>query len=74
MRMTTAVILSIIALLPTLLPLSSIDWWWVRIWDFPLLVQLSHEPEHQSEQELPRADEAERRQAEEKLERVREER
>jgi endonuclease/exonuclease/phosphatase (EEP) superfamily protein YafD len=35
MRMTTAVILSMIALLPTLLPLSSVDWWWVRIWDFP---------------------------------------
>jgi endonuclease/exonuclease/phosphatase (EEP) superfamily protein YafD len=37
MRMTTAVILSMIALLPTLLPLSSVDWWWVRIWDFPRL-------------------------------------
>jgi endonuclease/exonuclease/phosphatase (EEP) superfamily protein YafD len=37
MRMTTAVILSIIALLPKLLPLSSVDWWWVRIWDFPRL-------------------------------------
>jgi endonuclease/exonuclease/phosphatase (EEP) superfamily protein YafD len=35
MRMTTAVILSMIALLPTLLSLSSVDWWWVRIWDFP---------------------------------------
>jgi hypothetical protein len=35
---------------------------------------LSYEPERQSEQELPRAEEAERRQAEEKLERVREER
>jgi len=35
--MTTAVILSMIALLPTLLPLSSVDWWWVRIWDFPRL-------------------------------------
>jgi endonuclease/exonuclease/phosphatase (EEP) superfamily protein YafD len=41
---------------------------------FPLLVELSYEPERQGEQELPRADEAERRQAEEKLERVREER
>jgi endonuclease/exonuclease/phosphatase (EEP) superfamily protein YafD len=41
---------------------------------FPLLVELSYEPERQSEQELPRADEAERREAEEKLERVREER
>jgi endonuclease/exonuclease/phosphatase (EEP) superfamily protein YafD len=37
MRMTTAVILSMIALLPTLLPLASVDWWWVRIWDFPRL-------------------------------------
>jgi endonuclease/exonuclease/phosphatase (EEP) superfamily protein YafD len=41
---------------------------------FPLLVELSYEPEHQWEQELPRTDAAERRQAEEKLERVREER
>ncbi len=31
MRMATAVILSMIALLPTLLPLSSLDWWRVRI-------------------------------------------
>lgn len=37
MRITTAVILSMIALLPTLLPLSSVDRWWVRIWDFPRL-------------------------------------
>jgi endonuclease/exonuclease/phosphatase (EEP) superfamily protein YafD len=37
MRMTAAVMLSTIALLPTLLPLSSVDWWWVRIWDFPRL-------------------------------------
>jgi endonuclease/exonuclease/phosphatase (EEP) superfamily protein YafD len=37
MQVTTAVILSMIVLLPTLLPLSSIDWWWVRIWDFPRL-------------------------------------
>ncbi len=22
-------------LLPTLLPLSSVEWWWVRVWDFP---------------------------------------
>jgi endonuclease/exonuclease/phosphatase (EEP) superfamily protein YafD len=41
---------------------------------FPLLVELSYEPEHQEVQELPRADGAERQQAEEKLERVREER
>jgi endonuclease/exonuclease/phosphatase (EEP) superfamily protein YafD len=41
---------------------------------FPLLVELSYEPERQSEQELPRADEAEHGEAEEKLERVREER
>jgi endonuclease/exonuclease/phosphatase (EEP) superfamily protein YafD len=39
---------------------------------FPLLVELSYEPERQEEQELPRADEAERREAEEKLEGVRE--
>jgi endonuclease/exonuclease/phosphatase (EEP) superfamily protein YafD len=37
MRMSTAVILSMIVLLPTLLPLSSVDWWWVRMWDFPRL-------------------------------------
>ncbi len=24
-----------ILLLPTLLPLWSVEWWWVRIWDFP---------------------------------------
>jgi endonuclease/exonuclease/phosphatase (EEP) superfamily protein YafD len=41
---------------------------------FSLLVELSYEPERQSEQEPPRADEAERREAEEKLERVREKR
>ena len=35
--MTTVIILSVIALLPTLLPLSTVDWWWVRIWDFPRL-------------------------------------
>jgi endonuclease/exonuclease/phosphatase (EEP) superfamily protein YafD len=40
----------------------------------PVLVELSYEPERESEQEFPRADEAERRQAEEKLKRVREER
>jgi hypothetical protein len=37
MRMTTAVILSMIALLPTIWHLSSVDWGWVRIWDFPRL-------------------------------------
>jgi endonuclease/exonuclease/phosphatase (EEP) superfamily protein YafD len=37
MRLTTAVILSMTALVPTLLPLSSVDRWWVRIWDFPRL-------------------------------------
>jgi hypothetical protein len=41
---------------------------------FPLLVELSYEPERQGEQEFPRAEETERREAEEKLERVREER
>jgi endonuclease/exonuclease/phosphatase (EEP) superfamily protein YafD len=41
---------------------------------FPLLVELSYEPERQGEQEIPRADERERREAEEKLERVREKR
>jgi endonuclease/exonuclease/phosphatase (EEP) superfamily protein YafD len=41
---------------------------------FPLLVELSYEPERQGEQELPRADEAEHREADEKLERVQEER
>jgi endonuclease/exonuclease/phosphatase (EEP) superfamily protein YafD len=42
MWMTTAVILAMIALLPTLLPLSSVDWWWVRIWDFPRLQLAVH--------------------------------
>ena len=37
MRIGTAVILAVIALLPTILPLFSVDWWWVRIWDFPRL-------------------------------------
>jgi endonuclease/exonuclease/phosphatase (EEP) superfamily protein YafD len=37
MRMTTAAILSVIVLVPTLLPLSSVDRWWVRVWDFPRL-------------------------------------
>jgi hypothetical protein len=41
---------------------------------FPLLVELSYEPGRQWEQELPRADEAEHREAEEKLERARQER
>jgi endonuclease/exonuclease/phosphatase (EEP) superfamily protein YafD len=28
-------LLGMILLLPTLLPMFSVDWWWVRIWDFP---------------------------------------
>jgi endonuclease/exonuclease/phosphatase (EEP) superfamily protein YafD len=33
----TYVIIGLLLLLPTLLPLSSVPWWWVRIWDFPRL-------------------------------------
>lgn len=36
-RMMTAAILAMLILLPTLLPMLSVDWWWVRIWDFPRL-------------------------------------
>jgi hypothetical protein len=31
------IILSLLLLLPTVLPILSVDWWWVRIWDFPRL-------------------------------------
>jgi endonuclease/exonuclease/phosphatase (EEP) superfamily protein YafD len=37
MRTTTAVTLSMTALVPTRCPLSSVDPWWVRRWDFPRL-------------------------------------
>jgi len=36
-RLMTAAILAMLILLPTLLPMLSVDWWWVRIWDFPRL-------------------------------------
>jgi endonuclease/exonuclease/phosphatase (EEP) superfamily protein YafD len=31
------VILASLLLIPTILPMLSVDWWWVRIWDFPRL-------------------------------------
>jgi endonuclease/exonuclease/phosphatase (EEP) superfamily protein YafD len=30
-------ILGALLVLPTILPLSTISWWWVRVWDFPRL-------------------------------------
>jgi endonuclease/exonuclease/phosphatase (EEP) superfamily protein YafD len=30
-------ILGALLVLPTILPLSSVSWWWVRVWDFPRL-------------------------------------
>ena len=30
-------IIGTLLMLPTLLPISTVSWWWVRIWDFPRL-------------------------------------
>ena len=29
------ILVGLVLLLPTLLPLLSVEWWWVRVWDFP---------------------------------------
>ena len=35
MSPSIVLMIGVILLLPTLLPLFPVDWWWVRIWDFP---------------------------------------
>jgi uncharacterized BrkB/YihY/UPF0761 family membrane protein len=30
-------IIGVLLVLPTILPLATVPWWWVRAWDFPRL-------------------------------------